>query len=145
MRLIPARLKGHPRLGEVVGLLLALVAVLTLAALVSYDPRDASYGFHAGRSAGQVANWIGRGRATLAEALLQLFGAAALLAPLGALGLGWRALRSESPAPVWIGGAAGASLAAITAALVHLLFGTIAYHDQPLPAGGFVGGLVAGA
>ncbi len=139
------RLERHPGMAEVAGLVLLLVAVLAAGALLSYDPRDLSYGFHTARGGSDAtANWAGRAGATLAEALLQLFGAAAFLFPVGASALGWLQLRRRPGgalgAPFW----AALLLALGNCSLLDLLFGHIEYRGQVLPAGGYVGDLFAG-
>jgi S-DNA-T family DNA segregation ATPase FtsK/SpoIIIE len=139
MGLIPERLKRHPRIGEVIGLLLLVGALLSTGALVSYDPQDPSYGFHARPWSGPTSNWIGRVGATVAEALLQLFGTMAFLCPLGLGVLGWRRFRGESRGSPWLGLAATSALALSLCSLLELLFGHILYRGQVLPAGGYVG------
>ena len=137
------RIERHPGLNEVLGLSLLLLAVLSLAALVSYDPADPSYGFHARPDSGETANWIGRVGATLAEGLLQLFGTVAFLSPLGLGFLGWTQLRRQVVAG-WQTAAAGLVLAFSLCSLLDLAVGQILYRGQLLPAGGYLGDL-AGA
>jgi S-DNA-T family DNA segregation ATPase FtsK/SpoIIIE len=144
MGLIPENLKRHRGLGEVAGLMLLLVAVLSLGSLISYDSQDPSYGFHARPDSGETANWIGRVGATMAEALLQLFGAAALLFPVALGFAGWHRLRREAAAIPWPVLAVYGVLAISLCSLLDLLFGQILYRGQLLPAGGYVGGLFGG-
>jgi S-DNA-T family DNA segregation ATPase FtsK/SpoIIIE len=145
MGLIPERLRKHRGLGEVGGLLLLLLALLSFAALVSYDSQDPSYGFHARPYAGATANWIGRVGATMAEALLQLFGTAAFLFPLGSVALGWRQLKREPPTfGGWPTAITAVALALALCSLLDLSFGHILYRGQLLPAGGYLGDVAGG-
>ena len=105
------RIERHPGLGEAIGLALLLLAVLSTASLLSYDAADPSYGFHSRPGSGETANWMGRVGATLAEALLQLFGTAAFLFPVGAGYIGWRRLRREELRSGWQSSLAAAALA----------------------------------
>jgi S-DNA-T family DNA segregation ATPase FtsK/SpoIIIE len=139
MGLIPDRLKSHHGVKEVAGLLLLLLALLSIAALVSYDPHDPSYGFHARPGAGATSNWVGRVGATLAEGLLQLFGTAAFLFPLGIGVLGWKRLRDDFRGNPWIGLLSTTCLGLALCSLLGLSFGHILYRGQLLPAGGYVG------
>jgi len=139
MGLIPEGLKRRRGTAEVAGLLLLLLAVIALGALLSYDPQDASYGFHARPGSGSTSNWFGRVGATAAEALLQLFGTAAFLIPVGLAGLGWRRLHSLATARSWWSAAATLLLAVSLCSMLELLFGHILYRGQLLPAGGYVG------
>jgi S-DNA-T family DNA segregation ATPase FtsK/SpoIIIE len=142
MALIPEKMKRHRGLREVTGLLLLLLALLSLGALLSYDPQDPSYGFHARPGSGSTSNWFGRVGATMAEALLQLFGTAAFLFPFAIAALGWRRLNREARPRAWSPWLAGAVLAASLCSLLHTLFGYILYRGQLLPAGGYVGSRV---
>jgi S-DNA-T family DNA segregation ATPase FtsK/SpoIIIE len=144
MRLIPERLKRHRGAREVGAILLVLLALLSAGALLSYDPQDPSYGFHARPGSGPASNWFGRAGATLAEALLQLFGTGAFLFPFGAVALGGLGLRDGSDRaprfPLVTGFVAALSLCA----LLDLAFGHILYRGQVLPAGGYVGHRLGG-
>lgn len=139
MGLIPERLKRHHGIREVTGLLLLLLALLSLGALLSYDAQDPSFGFHARPGSGLTANWFGRVGATLAEALLQLFGTAAFLFPFATAALGWRRMRHEPRSRAWPALIAATIFAAALCSLLDTLFGHIVYRGQVLPAGGYVG------
>jgi hypothetical protein len=136
---IRERGKHHHGIREVTGLLLLLLALLSLGALLSYDPLDPSFGFHARPGSGSISNWFGRFGATLAEALLQLFGTAAFLFPFAAATLGWRRMRRDPPSRPWTILAAASILAAALCSLLDSLFGHILFRGQVLPAGGYVG------
>jgi S-DNA-T family DNA segregation ATPase FtsK/SpoIIIE len=139
MALIPERLKRHHGIREVTGLLLLLLALLSLGALLSYDPQDPSFGFHARPGSGSTSNWFGRVGATLAEALLQLFGTAAFLFPCAMAALGGRRLGREARSRAGSTLIAASVLAASLCSLLDSLFGHILYRGQMLPAGGYVG------
>jgi len=139
MALIPERLKRHHGIREVTGLLLLLLALLSLGALLSYDPQDPSFGFHARPGSGLTSNWFGRVGATLAEALLQLFGTAAFLFPFATAALGWRRMSHEPRSRAWSTLIAASIFAAALCSLLDTLFGYILYRGQVLPAGGYVG------
>jgi S-DNA-T family DNA segregation ATPase FtsK/SpoIIIE len=95
------------RLNELVGLLLAVSALLVFLALASYSPLDPSFnsasvltGSHAAR------NWVGVVGAVLSDLLLQMFGLGAFLLPLFAALLGGRWFRSRpvaSPTAKFLG------------------------------------------
>ena len=61
-------------------ILLAVIAVMLLAALLSYNPGDPGFSFTGGGS-GEVSNLIGRGGAWVADVLFFLFGGPAFLFP----------------------------------------------------------------
>ena len=88
MRWIPESLRRHPRMGEWVGLVLLVTALIGAGALVSYRGDDPSLGFRAGD--GETGNWFGIAGSTFAEILLQLFGVVAFAVPLGLAAIGWR-------------------------------------------------------
>ena len=80
-------LLAHEKTHEILGVLAAALALFTVAALVSFDPRDPSF-FHAGvGEEGRIHNWGGRLGAEFGGDLLGLLGISALLLPpvLGAL------------------------------------------------------------
>ena len=80
-------LLAHEKTHEILGVLAAALALFSVAALASFDPRDPSF-FHAGvGEEGHIHNWGGRLGAELGGDLLGLLGVSALLLPpvLGAL------------------------------------------------------------
>jgi S-DNA-T family DNA segregation ATPase FtsK/SpoIIIE len=86
------------RLREASGVLVLALAVIALAALVSYDPGDPSLLTSTERA--NPNNWAGRVGASLAELSLQLFGLGAFLLPLGTGLVGFRLFRAEK-AEAW--------------------------------------------
>ena len=93
MRTLIERWKRSRNVGEVVGLLLIVLAVFSLFSLLSYDERDSAYFFETRAAEATHSNWFGPVGATAAESLLQLFGTAAFLVPLALARLGWGRLR----------------------------------------------------
>ncbi|HKQ61284.1 MAG TPA: DNA translocase FtsK 4TM domain-containing protein, partial [Candidatus Polarisedimenticolaceae bacterium] len=129
------------RLQELGGILVCIGALVAALALLSYDAEDATW-FH--RQADGVAphNWIGRFGATVAEALLQLFGTASFLLPALAAVLGGERLRQRGPALRRLGGFALLTLA--LAAMLDLVYPGIHYGGDDFPAGGYAGARLAG-
>ncbi len=83
----------HDKTREAVGVLAMAAAVLTLAALATFDPRDPSFWFASGADQ-QIRNAVGRAGAEAAGDLLGLLGLSALLAPPVLFYWGW----------IWVGG-----------------------------------------
>ena len=86
----------HDKTREAIGVLAMAAAILTLASLATFDPRDPSFFNYASVSAlgRQIHNAVGRAGAELAGDLLGLLGLSALLVPPGFFLWGW----------TWIGG-----------------------------------------
>ena len=76
------------RLSECLGVALFALALIWLIALVTYDPADPAWFFHAGAS-GVPANFIGRVGAFLAELSFQVLGFASFLIPVLFGVVGW--------------------------------------------------------
>ena len=83
----------HDKTREAVGVLAMAAALLTLAALATFDPRDPSFWFASGADQ-QIRNAVGRVGAEAAGDLLGLLGLSALLAPPALFYCGW----------IWVGG-----------------------------------------
>jgi S-DNA-T family DNA segregation ATPase FtsK/SpoIIIE len=83
---------GHDKTREGIGVLAMAAAILILASLASFDPRDPSFFSYAVEE--RIHNAVGRVGAELAGDLLGLLGLSALLAPPVLFLWGW----------VWIGG-----------------------------------------
>ncbi|MCZ6507578.1 MAG: DNA translocase FtsK, partial [Acidobacteria bacterium] len=128
---------------EVVGILLALAALLLLAALVSHQPADPS---SLSRSTDAVAarNWIGPVGAQISAWALSFVGIAALVVPLFLAVAAWRRLRPSKP-PKVIGRGVGIIMVVVALpALLHLvLTGGVEWRQETLKAGGFLGQLLA--
>ncbi len=129
--------KRHFRSAEVVSLLVLLLAVFILISLVSYDVRDPSWASVS--SPQRVRNYGGKVGASLAEAVLQVFGLSAFLLPiiLGALSL--RALLPRDRGSFWrrIGGSF--IFLFILCGLISILFHSFSWKGAPIEAGGVLG------
>ena len=129
---------------ELLGLFAFALALMLLIALATFSPRDPAPFFKAGGE-GTVRNFIGPFGAFLAELLVrQLFGLAAHLLPLVLGLLGWKLFwfrPIEAPYTKAVG--IGLLLLSLTA-LFALSFGTVAFEEEPVRAGGAVGELLAG-
>ena len=131
---------SNRRCNEFVGLLWLALALLLMLSLASFSPTDSS--FDSASASSHVENWGGTVGAHAADLLYQLFGACALLFPLGAAWLGWRWLRSRSlgsPGAKAVGGFV--FLLSLLAALPLLPSPWRLY--QAFPASGLVGILLA--
>ncbi len=138
-----ARLRDSQRAQEILGLVLLALAVLSLLSVASYTRDDPNW-FHSGGSA-QTSNWIGAVGANWSEALLQLFGVVAFAVPPVLLALGWAQFRDRDEPTPWLRFAGYAALTLTLAALLDLLFGTIAYGGEQFAPGGALGRWVAAA
>jgi S-DNA-T family DNA segregation ATPase FtsK/SpoIIIE len=125
-----------------VGLVLALAAILLLVALASYHPADSSF-LHQTTIATGVRNLIGPVGSQIAAAGFGSLGLAALLMPV-LLGLAaWRRLRRRGLAPV-AGRAVGACVLLIfLPGLLQLTLGDVGWRGEPVAAGGGLGRLLA--
>jgi S-DNA-T family DNA segregation ATPase FtsK/SpoIIIE len=81
-------------LREVVIILMGAIALMLLAALVTYDPADPGFSF-TGEGASDIHNLIGLQGAWLADTLFFLFGGPAFLFPLMLAGACWIIFRSR--------------------------------------------------
>ncbi len=75
------------RVGQLGGVVLAVVALLLLLALFSYNPQDPSLNT---ATAHRPTNWAGAAGATVADVLLQSFGLAAFFPVLALFAWSWR-------------------------------------------------------
>ena len=89
------RSTAQRRLEETTGLVVLVLAVLIVLALASYRAEDSNW-FHRAQGQSASRNWTGSVGGTIAEALLQLFGVAALLVPVVLAGIGWNRFRGRS-------------------------------------------------
>jgi len=97
----------HRRLNEIIGLSVIVAAGLLLLALISYTPTDPSFNTVGGYAAGRPAhNFTGLVGAYMSDAVLQMFGIAAMFLPIamGLIGLNWmRSRPAGSPLAKTIG------------------------------------------
>ena len=136
---------GNRRLNELVGFVCLAASLIFFLALLSYTPQDESFNVSAppaATAAGTAAhNWIGPVGAHLADLLLQAFGFAAFLLPIGLGVFGARWFRSRNiVAPV--AKLCGFLLLVLSCAAMCTLIG--APHVRGLlSSGGLAGTLVA--
>ncbi|MCJ7831735.1 MAG: DNA translocase FtsK 4TM domain-containing protein, partial [Dehalococcoidia bacterium] len=95
LRLVAAFFR-HDKTREAIGVLAMAAAILALAGLATFDPRDPSFFNYASESAlgRQIHNAVGRVGAEMAGDLLGLLGLSALLVPPVVFLWGW----------TWVGG-----------------------------------------
>ena len=84
---------------EMIGVALAVVGLLALAALASHTAADPSWNT---ASDGPIANLLGRAGAWIADFLLQIFGVAALVPAAALLVWGWRLWQDNRLAGLWV-------------------------------------------
>ncbi len=84
----------HDKTREAIGVLAMAAAVLCLAALATFNPRDPSFFTYAGAGDRQIRNAVGRVGAEIGGDLLGLLGLSALLVPPALFYWGW----------TWVGG-----------------------------------------
>ena len=122
---------------EVTAVLLACVSVLTILALGTFDPADASL-----NASGSVTvhNWIGPAGAYWSDLLLQALGVGAYALGVGLMLAAWRALIAKRILPGVREAAGTLALMVASGALADLVMGggTRAY-----PAGGVVGAVLS--
>ena len=135
---------GNKRLNELIGFLCLTVAVLLAAALFSYSPRDASWNVSVPPvEGGTTGNWIGPVGSYCSDAMFSVLGFAAFLVPIAIGILGWRWFRSkafQSQTATLIGYAL--LLISLPAMLSLVKFSDV---RGSIPAGGFIGTLLANA
>jgi DNA segregation ATPase FtsK/SpoIIIE, S-DNA-T family len=130
------------RFNELIGFLGITLAVLMALALLSYSPRDASLNVSAQPlRARPVQNWVGPAGAYTADFVFQALGYAAFLLPMGIFALGFRWFRSR-PIESAIPGLIGYALLVLSLPALLSLW-RIPDVRQAIPAGGFLGGIVA--
>jgi S-DNA-T family DNA segregation ATPase FtsK/SpoIIIE len=142
MRFSIGSLRDARRMNELAGILVMLLGLASLLALLSYSHTDLTW-FKRQPHDIPTQNWIGRVGATLAEAYLQLLGAAAFTVPF-LLGLaGWKLLR-PSPHGLRVARLVGfTALGLCLCALLDLLYGPIVFGGDVFDPGGYVGLRVA--
>lgn len=134
----------HPRLNEVIGLMLFTLAILIALSLISYHPMDPSLNVSRNPTSQEVIqNFIGRFGSTLADILLTAFGYAAFIFPIVFSIFGWKWLRSQ---PITIPGIKATGLFFLggsTCLLLGLFFPHFLTVGWPIKAGGIFGELLA--
>ncbi len=130
------------RLGQLGGLVLAVAALLLLVALASYNPHDPSLNTATSRTPTNLVGLVG---ATIADVLLQGFGAAAVLPALAMLAWAWRIFTARRLRPAIRLAATVLAMPALAAAL-SAVPGPQGRLDWPTAAGpgGALGGLLGG-
>jgi DNA segregation ATPase FtsK/SpoIIIE, S-DNA-T family len=128
------------RVSEFLGVSLFALALIWLIALVTYEPSDPTWFFHAGAS-GPPANFIGRVGAFLSELSFQLFGYAAFLVPVGLSVVGWNLFWCRAIDAVYTKIVGAVLLFGCLGALLTLAIGNVGFANG---AGGYVGVLLAG-
>jgi len=127
---------------ELLGILLLFLAAAVFLSLVSYHASDPSWA-SASSEQTRVHNYLGRFGASVSEALLQLFGFAAFLLPLGLAYLGVRMIisREESRSLARVGGLT--LLLLLLCPFMHFLSPKINWRGTEISTGGVLGELVA--
>ena len=133
-----------PRFGEIAGVFLAGLGLLSAIAIVTYHPDDPSF-FRVGRGGASIENAAGTVGANLSCAAFQLVGLGAYLVPVLIGLLSWGAFTRRGLDIVWARLVGYSVLLTCTAALFSLSLG--AFHDfkggPELPAGGWLGGALS--
>ena len=89
----------YPRLNEAAAIVYLLAALFVLLSLLSYHSQDPSWNSVTGSHAKNLTGPIG---ATIADAMLQLFGFAAFGVPVLIVALAWKWLRSRALEAPWV-------------------------------------------
>ena len=131
----------NKRLNELIGFLCIAVAVLIAAALLSYNPHDAS--FNVSASGRPPANWIGPVGAYGADLLFQIFGFAAFLVPMAMAVVGWRWFRSQMIYS-HVATVVGFTLMLLSLPSLLALMSFVPGVRGAVPPGGMLGSLLAG-
>ncbi len=135
-------LLGNPRLNEIAGILLLLLAVGLLLSLASYSPDDQS--LNVASNVGQAENWMGFPGAFASDLILQWFGLAGFALPVWLAAIGWGSVRHHTGVPVGQSTAGGILLMLVICCALQLMAtdarGLLpAPWDSTLWAGGTVG------
>jgi S-DNA-T family DNA segregation ATPase FtsK/SpoIIIE len=129
---------------EIIAVILALVAILFLFSLFSYDPKDPSW--HSTGPQQKPTNFIGTVGAYASNVLLEWFGIASLAIPVLLVFIGWRMFFTQSLS-VPLRKAIGSTFLLIAIAGFLALFPTmgIAMLSHSASNGGMVGYIIEGA
>ena len=127
---------------EVLGVLLALAALLLALALVSHRPDDASL-FHVASDTTASHNWIGPFGANLSALSLGFFGLSSFLLPLLCAVSAFRRLRPRRADKVVGRGFGMLVVVAALPALLDLVAGEVTWRGATLRSGGVAGYFIA--
>jgi S-DNA-T family DNA segregation ATPase FtsK/SpoIIIE len=133
----------HRRLNEFIGLVLATAALLFALALISYNPDDPSFNISRNPNfSARPSNLIGVTGAYFADSFFQLFGFSSFLMPVfvGIYAFCWLASR---PVELLFIRATGMLLLALTISATLALFPSLPRVRGHIPAGGFLGQVIA--
>jgi S-DNA-T family DNA segregation ATPase FtsK/SpoIIIE len=128
---------------ELLGLVLATVALLLAASLASYHPADPSFLHEVPPAHLRVHNWVGVFGAELSALLLGLVGATALVLPIALGAPAWGMLRRRERQRVPGRGIGFVLLLLSLPVLVQLAFGSVVYRGERLDLGGVLGRFLA--
>jgi S-DNA-T family DNA segregation ATPase FtsK/SpoIIIE len=134
------RKKQHLRPEDIVGLVLAFLALFLLISLFSYRAVDTAQKTN---ESGKVHNLGGRWGAGLAEVCVQALGLFALLLPFGLGYLSLASLLRAKKKRVLLHSTAFLILLLISSALLTLIFTKISLRGGQYPAGGLLGDALA--
>ena len=137
-----ARSSLSRRLSEFLGVALFATALIWLIALVTYDPGDPAWFFHAGADR-QPANFIGRVGAFVAELSVQVLGFASYLVPVLLGVVGWTLFWCRRVEAVYTKLVGTALLAGCLASLLHLALESVTLSGRRLAAGGYIGAQIS--
>ena len=127
---------------EVVGVLLALAALLLLVALVSHRPDDPSW-LRSSTEADSARNWIGPVGAQISASILGFIGLASFLLPAYLGVAAWRRLQ-RVPSDKVVGRGIGSVIVLFALpSLLQLVIGDLGWRGDSLRSGGVVGSFAA--
>ncbi len=126
------------RLSECLGVALFALALIWLIALVTYDPSDPAWFFHAGAT-GVPSNFIGRVGAFLAELSFQVLGFASFLIPVLCGGVGWNLFWCRHVEAPYTKAVGLLMLFGCSSSLLNLSLGSITMSRRQIRSGGYLG------
>ncbi len=123
---------------ELLGIALVVLGLLTLLALLSYDPGDPSL-LHQTTEERSRSNWVGPVGSEVSALGFGLFGVTILLLPPLLLLGAWRLLSRRQHEAIVGRGLGAVVLVASLPPLVQLILGDLSWQGEPLSAGGALG------